>query len=126
MKRVLLITYYYPPRPGIGSLRPCGLAKYLPEFGWEAVVLTPRLPVVVSDVASNLRCVKDGWNGFVEPRGSSEAITASILRLTRGDALCGKFGDRSTRLVDESADQMNNMREMERLYRGLASSRSGA
>lgn len=44
MSRVLLITYYYPPRRGIGGLRPAGLAKYLPEFGWEPLVLTPALP----------------------------------------------------------------------------------
>lgn len=44
MRAVLLITYHYPPRLGIGSVRPCGLAKYLPQFGWEPIVLTPRLP----------------------------------------------------------------------------------
>lgn len=44
MRRALLITYHYPPRPGIGSVRPGGLSKYLPEFGWETIVLTPRLP----------------------------------------------------------------------------------
>jgi len=30
--------------PHLGSLRPSGLAKYLPEFGWEAVILTATLP----------------------------------------------------------------------------------
>jgi len=44
LKRVLIVTYYFPPRPAVGSLRPAGLAKYLPEFGWEAVVLTAKLP----------------------------------------------------------------------------------
>lgn len=44
MRRVLLITYHYPPRPGIGSVRPSGLVKYLPQFGWEPIALTPRLP----------------------------------------------------------------------------------
>ncbi|UCG82012.1 MAG: glycosyltransferase, partial [Dehalococcoidia bacterium] len=44
MKRVLIITYYFPPRPAVGSLRPSGLAKYLPEFGWETTILTSRLP----------------------------------------------------------------------------------
>jgi hypothetical protein len=44
VKRALLITYHYPPRAGIGSIRPRGLSKYLPEFGWETIVLTPRLP----------------------------------------------------------------------------------
>lgn len=28
----------------MGSLRPSGLAKYLPEFGWEVIILTARLP----------------------------------------------------------------------------------
>lgn len=44
MRRVLLVAYHYPPRPGIGSVRAGGLGKYLPQFGWEPVVLTARLP----------------------------------------------------------------------------------
>ncbi len=44
MKRVLVITYHFPPRPTVASLRPLGLARYLPEFGWEAVILTAALP----------------------------------------------------------------------------------
>jgi Glycosyltransferase Family 4 len=44
MKRLLLICYSYPPRQSIGAVRPAALAKYLPEFGWEPVVLTPKLP----------------------------------------------------------------------------------
>ncbi len=42
-KRVLVVTYYFPPRPDVGSLRLRGLAKYLPEFGWDPVILTPVL-----------------------------------------------------------------------------------
>jgi glycosyltransferase involved in cell wall biosynthesis len=42
--RVLLVTFFYPPRPGVASLRTRGLARYLPAVGWEPVVLTPRLP----------------------------------------------------------------------------------
>ena len=41
MRRLLLITFHYPPRPTIGSIRPGALAKYLPQFGWEVVVVTP-------------------------------------------------------------------------------------
>jgi glycosyltransferase involved in cell wall biosynthesis len=44
MRRVLLITFLFPPSPSIGAVRPGGLAKYLPRFGWEPVVLAPRLP----------------------------------------------------------------------------------
>ncbi len=44
MRRLLLITYAYSPQPFIGALRPSALARYLPEHGWEAIVLTPRVP----------------------------------------------------------------------------------
>lgn len=44
MRRVLLITFQYPPSQDIGAVRPKGLAKYLPRFGWEPVVLVPKLP----------------------------------------------------------------------------------
>ncbi|MBF0532471.1 MAG: glycosyltransferase [Candidatus Omnitrophica bacterium] len=44
MKKVLIITYHFPPRPGVAGLRLRGLAKYLPRFGWEPIILTPKLP----------------------------------------------------------------------------------
>ncbi len=44
MKKVLIISYYLPPDPEIGGLRIHGLAKYLPYFGWEPVILTKNLP----------------------------------------------------------------------------------
>lgn len=40
--RVLLVTYYFPPSGGPGVQRALKFAKYLPEFGWEPVVLTVR------------------------------------------------------------------------------------
>jgi hypothetical protein len=44
MNKVLIVTYHFPPRPTVGGLRPLGLARYLPEFGWQAVILTAALP----------------------------------------------------------------------------------
>jgi hypothetical protein len=44
VNKVLIITYHFPPRPTVASLRPLGLARYLPEFGWDAVILTAALP----------------------------------------------------------------------------------
>lgn len=40
IRKVLIISYAFPPWETIGSLRPFGLAKYLPEWGWEPTVLT--------------------------------------------------------------------------------------
>ena len=41
MKRVLIITYYWPPSGGAGVLRWLKFSKYLREFGWEPVIYTP-------------------------------------------------------------------------------------
>lgn len=43
-RRLLLICYYFPPTPSVGSVRVRGLAKYLPRFGWDVTVLTPERP----------------------------------------------------------------------------------
>lgn len=40
MKRVLLVSYYFPPSGGSGVQRMLKVAKYLRECGWEPVVLT--------------------------------------------------------------------------------------
>jgi glycosyltransferase involved in cell wall biosynthesis len=42
LRRVLLIVSWYPPSEMVAAVRPAALAKYLPRFGWEAVVLTPK------------------------------------------------------------------------------------
>jgi glycosyltransferase involved in cell wall biosynthesis len=40
MKKVLIITYYWPPSGGAGVQRWLKFSKYLPEFGWEPYILT--------------------------------------------------------------------------------------
>lgn len=40
MKKVLIITYYWPPSGGSGVQRWLKFSKYLPEFGIEPIVLT--------------------------------------------------------------------------------------
>lgn len=42
MKRVLIITYYWPPAGGIGVLRCLKFAKYLRDFGWEPIIYTAK------------------------------------------------------------------------------------
>lgn len=39
-KRVLLLAYRFPPDPAPGTWRAAALARYLPQFGWEATVIT--------------------------------------------------------------------------------------
>lgn len=40
MKKVLIITYYWPPSGGAGVQRWLKFSKYLPLYGWEPVILT--------------------------------------------------------------------------------------
>lgn len=43
-KKVLIITYYWPPSGGSGVQRWLKFVKYLPQFGVEPVVFTPENP----------------------------------------------------------------------------------
>ncbi len=40
MRRVLVVAYYFPPSGGPGVQRVLKMIRYLPDFGWEPVVLT--------------------------------------------------------------------------------------
>jgi hypothetical protein len=44
MKRVLIITYYWPPSGGAGVQRWLKFVKYLRNYGWEPVVYTAENP----------------------------------------------------------------------------------
>lgn len=44
MKRVLIISYYWPPTGGSGVQRWVKFAKYLPQYGWQPVIYTPENP----------------------------------------------------------------------------------
>jgi glycosyltransferase involved in cell wall biosynthesis len=42
MRKVLYIVYYYPPVGGSGVQRGVKFSRYLPEHGWESLILTPH------------------------------------------------------------------------------------
>lgn len=49
MKKVLIITYYWPPAGGVAVQRWVKMAKYLREYGWEPVIYTAEngeIPVI--------------------------------------------------------------------------------
>ena len=65
MKKVLIITYYWPPSGGAGVQRWLKFVKYLREFGWEPVVYTPENPEAPAidmslekDIPENLTVIK--------------------------------------------------------------------
>ncbi len=73
MKKVLIITYYWPPSGGSGVQRWLKFAKYLPEYGWEPVIYTPENPeanatdtALLNDVAPETQVIK---TKILEPYG---------------------------------------------------------
>ena len=71
MKRVLIITYYWPPSGGSGVQRWLKMSKYLPEYGWQPVIYTPENaeypvedPSLLQDVAPETEVIK---RKIVEP-----------------------------------------------------------
>jgi len=71
LKKVLIITYYWPPTGSGGVYRWLKFAKYLREFGWEPVIYTPLNPEqpevdnsLLKDIPDNLTVIK---RTIVEP-----------------------------------------------------------
>jgi glycosyltransferase involved in cell wall biosynthesis len=42
MKKLLIVSYHFPPDAAIGAVRPAKFAKYLPACGWEPTILTVK------------------------------------------------------------------------------------
>ena len=65
MKKVLIITYYWPPSGGAGVQRWLKFTRYLPGFGWQPVVYAPENPEapvddhsLVKDVHQQVKVLK--------------------------------------------------------------------
>lgn len=64
-KKILIITYYWPPAGGPGVQRWLKFAKYLPEFGIESIIYTPENPSypiidesLLNEVPHNIEVIK--------------------------------------------------------------------
>ena len=71
MKRVLIITYYWPPSGGSGVQRWLKMSKYLPEFDWQPVIYTTENaeypiidPSLEKDVPADMEVIR---RPIVEP-----------------------------------------------------------
>lgn len=65
MKKVLIITYYWPPGAGAGVFRWLKFTKYLRDFGWEPIIYTPENPEtpvtdhsLESDIPKDVQIIK--------------------------------------------------------------------
>ncbi|ESU25096.1 glycosyl transferase, group 1 family protein [Flavobacterium enshiense DK69] len=91
MKKVLIITYYWPPAGGPGVQRWLKFVKYLPDFGIEPIVYVPENPTyplldekLLADVSEKVTILK---NKIVEPyawaslfsKKSTKKISSGII-----------------------------------------------
>lgn len=91
MKKVLIITYYWPPAGGPGVQRWLKFVKYLPEFGIEPIVYIPENPTyplldekLLSEVPQSVTILK---NKIIEPyawasvfsKKSTKKISSGII-----------------------------------------------
>lgn len=79
MKRLLIITYYWPPTGGSGVQRWVKFSKYLPEYGWQPVIYTPSNPERLASDDSLLaeipECAEVLKTRIVEPYGIYRKLT---------------------------------------------------
>ena len=112
MKKVLIISYYWPPSGGSGVQRWVKFAKYLPAEGWKPVVYTPSNPELIAVDKSLLE----------EIPGEVEVIKRKIVepyaiyrRLFGGNALGSSAG---TEVNPISGRQKNFKRKLSLFIRG--------
>jgi glycosyltransferase involved in cell wall biosynthesis len=65
VKKVLIITYYWPPTGGAGVQRWLKFSKYFRKFGWEPIIYTPSNPdfpinddTLLKDIPADLTVLK--------------------------------------------------------------------
>lgn len=87
-KKILIITYYWPPAGGPGVQRWLKFAKYLPDFGWKPIIYTPENPSyplldesLLNDVPKDIELVKTKiW----EPYQLAEKLNKSNKKFKAG------------------------------------------
>lgn len=82
-KRVLLISYLFPPTGGVGVLRSTSFVKYLPDFGWDVTVLTVENPSVPLRDPSLLKDIPE--NTLIRRARTLEPSYATKRLLARGE-----------------------------------------
>ncbi|WP_027385852.1 glycosyltransferase family protein [Chryseobacterium gregarium] len=102
LKKILIITYYWPPAGGPGVQRWLKFAKYLPEYGWKPVIYTPENPSypltdesLMKEVPKNIEIVKTKiW----EPYQWAEKLNKSNKKFKAGQFDVGKNQSWKSRL----------------------------
>jgi len=104
-RKVLIITYYWPPSGGSGVQRWLKFVKYLPGLGWEPYVVTPENPSfdlrdesLMSDVPDEAEIIRlpiwEPYQGFIRFSsllGKKRSLKPTDLVSGRDKSLFQKF-----------------------------------
>jgi len=85
-KKVLIITYYWPPSAGSGVQRWLKFAKYLPEYGWEPVIFTPENPDFELKDETMLKEVSPNWEVIKFPIWEPYGVFRFLKKKKKGKA----------------------------------------
>ncbi len=85
MRRVLILSYYFPPLGMGGTQRIAGFARHLPAFGWQPHILTVKPVAYFANDPSLLA----GLNAVSITRTESWDPARLLARLRRADAPAG-------------------------------------
>lgn len=95
MKRVLVISYYFPPSGGPGVQRALKFAKYLPDFGWQPTVLTVRAdhasypdldPTLEAEIPASVQVVRTrSWDPYafyarLQGKSKTDAVGVGFVK----------------------------------------------
>lgn len=82
MKKVLIVTYYWPPSGGGGVQRWLKMSRYLHEFGWEPIIYTPENPAFDVKDPSLENYVRPGITVVRRPIFEPIEVFFSLFKLT--------------------------------------------
>ena len=92
MRRVLVISYYWPPSGGSGVQRWVKFVKYLPGEGWEPVVFAPENasypvldPTIGKDLPEHLEVIRGRiWEPYAAYRKLTGAKSTQVTEISSG------------------------------------------
>lgn len=87
MKKVLVITYYWPPSGGAGVQRWLKFCKYLPEFGWQPIVYTPSNPEMPVEDHSLLKDIPSAVEVIKQPIWEPYEIYKKFVGQKKGEKI---------------------------------------
>src|SRR5260221_3828030 len=89
-RRVVMISYFFPPVGGVGVQRTLKFVTHLPRWGWEPVVVTPRDPGYALRDPSLLADVPEGLDVRRSLSLEPARLVRSLRRRFRSDRARGR------------------------------------